>query len=120
MTDPQKNRTRQAEKQLPQRPQYVGIVVSLLGWAIVAVPILVISVLIFSVITTPDSSLISVGKFAVGIAGALLLFCMIAAPHLLGQAVVFRERGMRLAALVTGIPTVCAILYVVARWILNA
>lgn len=120
MSDPQKTRIKQTEQLLPHRPQYAGILVSLLGWAVVAVPILTLSVLIFTIIMNPNHSLFTIGKFALGLAGTLLLFCMIAAPHLLGQAVVFRERGMWLAALVTGIPTIGAILFVVSRWLLNA
>ena len=49
----------------------------------------------------------------------ILMFCMIAAPHLLGQAVRFRERAMWRSALITGVPTVCVVVYFIFRWLSN-
>ncbi|ALO67918.1 hypothetical protein AS189_17310 [Arthrobacter alpinus] len=102
-----------------ERSQLAGTVVALVGWAVVVVPIILMSVLIFAAVMEPSQSLAAPARVALIFAGAVLLFCMIAAPHLLGQAVRFKEKAMWRAALITGIPTVCVVLYFVFRWLSN-
>lgn len=120
MTDHNNQPPRQPDRLLPQRSQAVGSAVTLVGWLVVIIPIIAMALLIFAAVTNPDASLATVGKIGLIVLGAVLLFCMIAAPHLLGQAVIHRERGMWRAALWTGIPTVCVILYIVFRWLGSA
>lgn len=105
------------EQLLPPRSQLTGTIVSFVGWVVVIVPIIAMALLIFAAVTNPNTSIVAIGKIALIFLGAVLLFCMIAAPHLLGQAVIHRERGMWRAALVTGIPTVCVILFIAFRWL---
>ncbi|WP_449372021.1 hypothetical protein [Arthrobacter psychrolactophilus] len=102
-----------------QRSQLKGSMVSLVAWAVVILPIILLAILVFATVLEPSASIATPGRIAIAVGGAALLFCMIAAPHLLGQAVRFRERAMWRAALVTGIPTVCVVLYFIFRWLSN-
>lgn len=119
MTDATRRPPVHGEELLPPRSQLVGTLVSLLGWVVVILPIILMGVLIFSAVTNPAGGMATVGKIALMFLGAVLLLCMIAAPHLLGQAIIHRERAMWRAAAVTGIPTVAVIVYLVFRWLSN-
>lgn len=107
------------EQPLPPRSQLTGTLVAAAGWLVVVIPIIAMALIIFAAVTNPATSIATVGKIALIILGAALLFCMIATPHLLGQAAIHRERDMWRAALWTGIPTVCVILYLAVRWLAN-
>ncbi|MFQ4147687.1 hypothetical protein AAGW05_03160 [Arthrobacter sp. LAPM80] len=107
------------EQLRPQRSQLTGTVVSLIGWAVVILPIILMAILILATVIEPSASLATPGKLALILLGAVLLFCMIAAPHLLGQAVIHRERALWRGAIITGIPTVAVILYFIFRWLGN-
>ncbi|MGA7206723.1 MAG: hypothetical protein WBX27_19085 [Specibacter sp.] len=120
MTDPTHQKVPPRDQLLAPRSQLTGTLVAFVGWVVVIVPIISMALLIFAAVTNPNSSIVTLGKVALIFLGAALLFCMIAAPHLLGQAVIHRERGMWRAALVTGVPTVCVILYVAFRWLGSA
>ena len=102
-----------------ERSPLAGTVVSLVAWVVVVLPIILMSVLIFAAVMEPSQGMAAPARVALIIAGAVLLFCMIATPHLLGQAVRFKEKAMWRAALITGIPTVCVVLYFVFRWLSN-
>ncbi|ALV44387.1 hypothetical protein MB46_01490 [Arthrobacter alpinus] len=102
-----------------QRSQLSGTVVSLIGWVVVILPIIMLAILIFAAVMDPSASMTAPGRAAIAIGGAALLFCMIAAPHLLGQAVIHRERAMWRAALITGIPAACVVLYFAFRFLGN-
>ncbi|POH60151.1 hypothetical protein [Arthrobacter glacialis] len=119
MTDASSRSSAHGEELLPPRSQLVGTLASLGGWVVVIVPMIVMALIIFSAVTNPDGGMATVGKVALIFLGAALLFCMIAAPHLLGQAVIHRERAMWRAAAITGIPTAAVVLYVVFRWLSN-
>ena len=119
MTDSTRRPAPRREQLIPPRPQLLGAMVSLAGWVVMVIPILAVSLIIFAAVVNPDTSIVTVGRIALIILGAALLFCMIAAPHLLGQAVIHRERDMWKAALWTGIPTICVIFYLAFRWLLN-
>ncbi|MDJ0317308.1 MULTISPECIES: hypothetical protein [Arthrobacter] len=119
MTESSSHPAPHGEHLAPQRSQLAGTVVSLIGWVVVVLPIVMMSVLIFATVMDPSSGMTAPGNIALIFLGAVLLFCMIAAPHLLGQAVIYRERAMWRAALVTGLPTVCVILYLAFRWVSN-
>lgn len=108
-----------AERVKLERSQLVATLVSLAGWVVVIVPIILMALLVFATVMEPSQSLATPGRLALIFLGAVLLFCMIATPHLLGQAVRFKEKAMWRAALVTGIPTVCVILFFVYRWMAN-
>lgn len=56
---------------------------------------------------------------ALGILGFVATLSMLAFPPLLSQAGRFKEKAMLRAALITGIPTVCVVLYFVFRWLNN-
>jgi hypothetical protein len=120
MTGPQNPAAPRREQQLPPRPQLAGTVAALVGWVVVIVPIIAMALIIFATVTNPGSSIATVGKIALIVLGAVLLFCMISAPHLLGQAVIHRERALWKAALWTGVPTVGVLLYLAFRWLLNS
>jgi len=117
MTEPTKQPAAKSDHLLAPRSQLVGTVAALVGWAVVIVPIIATAALLFVTVVNPDTSLANFGKIALIVLGAVLLFCMIAAPHFVGQAVIHRERAMWRAALWTGIPTVAVILFLVALWI---
>ncbi len=102
-----------------QRPQLVGTVVALVGWVVVALPIILMSVVIFAEIMRPDRGMWDPRNLGLMFVGAVLMFCMIAFPHLLGQAVRFRERAMWRSAIITGVPTVCVVVYFIFRWLAN-
>lgn len=102
-----------------ERSPLTGTVVSLIAWAVVALPIVLMSLFIFAAVMEPSQGMAAPARVALIFAGAALLFCMIATPHLLGQAVRFKEKAMWRAALITGIPTVCVVLYFVFRWLSN-
>lgn len=109
--------TAKSEQLQAPRSQLTGTLASLVCWAIVIVPLIVMATLMFGLVMNPDTSLVNIGKIALIILGAVLLFCMIAAPHFVGQAVIHRERAMWLAALWTGIPTAGAIIFLLVVWI---
>lgn len=106
-------------EELPPRSQLTGTVVSLIAWAVVALPIVLLAVVVFAEVMQPDRGLADPRNLALMFGGAVLLFCMLATPHLMGQAARFRERAMWLAALATGIPTVGVVLYFIFRWLGN-
>lgn len=103
----------------PQRSQLVGSVVSLIMWLVVALPIVLMSILIFAEVMRPDRGMWDPRNIALMAIGAVLMFCMVAAPHLIGQAVRFRERAMWRSAIITGVPTVCVVGYFIFRWLSN-
>lgn len=107
------------ERQKQERSQLTGTLVSLAGWAVVVLPIILMSIFIFAAVMEPSQGMAAPARLALIFAGAALLFCMIATPHLLGQAVRFKEKAMWRAALFTGIPTVCVILFFAYRWLAN-
>lgn len=107
------------ETMLEPRPQKFGAMATLIAWVIETVPIIAISLIIFAEVVSPDSSALSLGKLVIIVLGVALLFCMIAFPQLLGNAVVHRERGLWRSALITGISTAGAILYIIFRWLAN-
>ena len=119
MTDTSNHPAPHGEHLAPQRSHLSGTVVSLVGWLVVIVPIILMAVLIFAAVLNPSAGMAAPGRIALIFLGAALLFCMSAAPHLLGQAVIYRERAMWRAALITGIPTVAVIVYFVFRWLSN-
>lgn len=96
-----------------------GSVASLAGWLVVALPIILMSVMIFAEVMRPDRGMWDPRNIALMFAGAALLFAMIAFPHLLGQAIRFRERAMKRAAIITGVPTACVVGYFIFRWLSN-
>lgn len=107
-------------QQVPQeRSALVGSTVSLVGWLVVLVPIILMSVVIFAEVMRPDRGMWDMRNIALMFGGALLMFCMITFPHLLGQAVRFRERTMWRSAIITGIPTICVVVYFIFRWLSN-
>lgn len=106
-------------EELPPRSQLTGTVVSLIAWAVVALPIVLLAVVVFAEVMQPDRGLADPRNLALMFGGAVLLFCMLATPHLMGQAARFRERAMWLAALATGIPTAGVVLYFIFRWLGN-
>ena len=119
MTDTPSHPPVHGELRHNQRSQLSGTVASLIGWVIVIVPIVLLAVLIFAAVIDPSAGMATPGRIAIAVGGAALLFCMIAAPHLLGQAVIHRERAMWRAALITGIPAACVVIYFLFRWLSN-
>ena len=119
MTDTSGTPASHGETLAPQRSQLVGTVVSLIAWLVVALPIILMSLTIFAEVMKPDRGMWHPRNLALMFSGAILMFCMIAAPHLLGQAVRFRERAMWRSALITGVPTVCVVVYFIFRWLSN-
>lgn len=108
-----------AERQKLERSQLIGTLVALGGWLVVTLPIILMSIFIFAAVMEPSQGMATPARLALIFAGAALLFCMLATPHLLGQAVRFKEKAMWRAALITGIPTVCVVFYFVFRWLAN-
>lgn len=109
----------QGEGPSTQSSQLTGTVVSLIAWAVVALPLILLAVLIFAEVMQPDRGLADPRNLALMFGGAVLLLCMLATPHLMGQAARFQERAMWLAALATGIPTAGVIVYFLVRWLSN-
>lgn len=119
MTDASGAQATQDQNVPQQRSQLAGSVVALAGWVVVALPIVLMAVVIFAEIMRPDRGMWDPRNLALMLLGAVLLFCMIAFPHLLGQAVRFRERAMWRSAIITGVPTVCVVVYFLYRWLAN-
>lgn len=119
MTDTSQTPTSPRGQAAQARSQLTGSIVSLIGWLVVALPIILMSVVIFAEVMRPDRGMWDLRNLALMFAGALLMFCMIAFPHLLGQAVRFRERAMWRSAIITGVPTACVVVYFVFRWLSN-
>ncbi|MDO5751939.1 hypothetical protein [Arthrobacter sp.] len=119
MTDASSHPTPGTKSSPQTRSQLTGTVVSLIGWVVVILPIVLMSVMIFASVLDPSAGMAAPARVGLMFLGAILLFCMIATPHLLGQAVIYRERAMWRAALITGIPTVAVILYFLFRWLSN-
>lgn len=119
MSEPAKKSQAASETMLVPRSQLTGTLVSLLGWIVLIVPMLLISFIIFAAVTQPNSTVFAVTKIGLIVLGVALLFCMIAFPQLLGQAVIHRERDMYRAAIITGIPTAGVVIYLLIRWLSN-
>lgn len=119
MTDTSSHPAPHGEGLQPQRSQQTGTLVSLIGWTAVLLPIILMSITIFAAVLEPSDGMAAPGRVGLMFLGAVLLFCMIASPHLLGQAVIYRERAMWRAALYTAIPTVGVIIYFLFRWLSN-
>lgn len=102
-----------------ERSQLAGTITSLVGWVVVVLPIILMSLLIFAEVLRPDRGMWHPASLALMFGGALLLLCMVTFPHFVGQAVRFREKAMLRAALITGIPTAAVVLFFVVRWIAN-
>ncbi len=96
-----------------------GAVTTLVAWVAVILPIILMSVTIFAEIMRPDQGMWTPRNLSLMFLGAILLFCMIAFPQFLGNAVRFRERAMWRSAIITGVPTACVVVYFVFRWLAN-
>ncbi len=120
MTDTTRRSTPHGEDPRRESSQLTGALVSLAAWVVVALPIILLAVLVFAEVMAPDRGLADPRNLALMFGGAVLLLCMLATPHLMGQAARFRERAMWRAALLTGIPTAVVIMYFIFRWLGNA
>lgn len=119
MTDTTRQPGRHGADLRRPRSQLTGTLVSLAAWLVVALPIILLAVVIFAEVMAPDRGLADPRNVALMFGGAILLLCMLATPHLMGQAARFRERAMWRAALLTGIPTAGVVTYFIFRWLGN-
>lgn len=119
MTDTSGTPASHGEALAPQRSQLIGTVTSLVTWLVVVLPIILMSIIIFAEVMSPDRGMWAPRNLALMFLGAVLMFAMISFPHFLGQAVRFRERAMWRSALITGVPTVGVVVYFIFRWLSN-
>lgn len=102
----------------PYRSNWWSVAIIVIGWTALAYPIVLLGLLSFIFMTGTYDGSVTVGSVAFGILGVFLTLSMLAFPVLLGMAVKVRRRRLWISAIVTGVLTVAAFLYLTSQWII--
>ena len=102
----------------PHRSVWWLVAITLVGWALLAYPALILALLSYVITTGTTDSPATAASVAIGLLGFVATLCMVAFPLLLGLAVKARRRTLWLAAILTGVLAVAACIYIVGAWII--
>ena len=102
----------------PQRSALWALGITLLGWLLLAYPAVLLALLSFILISGSDGSGTTASSVVAGILGMVFVVCMVAAPVLLGLAVMKRRRRFWIPAVITWLLSIAAVIYVIVEWLL--
>ncbi|ALE05032.1 hypothetical protein AL755_05270 [Arthrobacter sp. ERGS1:01] len=102
----------------PQRSVLWALGITLLGWLLLAYPAVLLALLSYILISGSDGSGTSASSVVAGILGMVFVVCMVAAPVLLGLAVMKRLRRFWIPAVITWVLSIAAVIYVIVEWLL--
>ncbi|MHA7178332.1 hypothetical protein ACX80D_16975 [Arthrobacter sp. Sr24] len=100
----------------PHRPPWLAIAITVIGWAILAYPAIILGLLSFILMTGSTDSPSAGPGITLGVLGFLVTLVMLAFPFLLGFAVKARRRSLWIGACVTGVVTLGALIYLAVEW----
>lgn len=107
-----------APEALPQRSIWWAVAITIVGWVLLAYPVVLLALLSFVVMTGTLDSTTTAASVALGILGFVATLSMLAFPPLLGFAVKTRRRPYWIAALLTGVLTIAACIYLTVEWLI--
>ena len=87
------------------------------GWLLLAYPIVLLGLVATVFVTGPLDGEVTAAGVALGLLGYLGTLAMLTFPPVLAIAVMARCRSLWLLALVTGVLTAAAFLYLTAEWV---
>ncbi|ALV44386.1 hypothetical protein MB46_01485 [Arthrobacter alpinus] len=102
----------------PQRSVWWTIGIVLVGWALLAYPIILMTLISLVIMTGPLDGVVTASGVAWGIIGMIGALAMLAFPVLLGLAVKVRRRALWIPALLTGALTIAACIYLTVEWLI--
>lgn len=102
----------------PHRSAWWTVGITLVGWVMLAYPVVLLGLLSAIVITGSLDSTVTASSVALGIAGFLAALSMAAFPLLLGLAVKTRRRALWIPAVLTGLLTVAMCIYLTVAWLI--
>ncbi|WP_218713556.1 hypothetical protein [Arthrobacter sp. BF1] len=100
----------------PHRPPWLGVVIAIVGWALLAYPAIILALVSFIIMTGASGSGTTAPAIALGLLGFLATLAMLAFPLLLGLAVKARRRSLWIAACLTGVVAIGACIYLAVEW----
>lgn len=101
----------------PHRSVWWAIGITLVGWALLAYPVVLLGLLSYIVMAGTYDGTVTAASVALGMAGFLATLAMVAFPLLLGLAVKARRRPLWFAAILTGALSVAACIYLTVEWL---
>lgn len=111
-------RSRTAESAAPQRSIWWAVGIAVAGWALLAYPAFLLSMLSLLIVNGSLDGQATAGSVILGILGFLATACMLAFPPLLGFAVKTRRRSLWLSAILTGALSLVMCFYLLVGWII--
>lgn len=102
----------------PQRSIWWAVAITIVGWVLLAYPVVLLALLSFVVMAGTLNSTATAASVALGILGFVATLSMLAFPLLLGLAVKTRRRRYWIAALLTGVLTIATCIYLTVEWLL--
>ena len=102
----------------PQRSIWWAVAITLVGWVLLAYPVVLLALLSVVVTTGTLDSTSTAASVALGILGFIATLSMLAFPPLLGLAVKTRRRPYWIAAIPTGALTIAACIYLTVEWLI--
>ena len=94
-----------------------GMLIAVGGWLLLAYPIVLLGLVATVFVTGPLDGEVTAAGVALGLLGYLGTLAMLTFPPVLAIAVMARRRSLWLLALVTGVLTAAAFLYLTAEWV---
>ncbi|POH60153.1 hypothetical protein [Arthrobacter glacialis] len=107
-----------APEALLQRSIWWAVAITLVGWVLLAYPMVLLALLSFVIMTGTLDSTTTAASVALGILGFVATLSMLAFPLLLGLAVKTRRRPYWIAALLTGVLAIAACVYLTVEWLI--
>lgn len=99
------------------RSLWWGMLITVVGWLLLAYPIVLLGLVSTVLATGPLDGEATAAGIALGILGYLGTLAMLAFPPALGFAVMARRRTPWIIAIITGVLTLAAFLYLTAEWL---
>ncbi|MDJ0312532.1 hypothetical protein [Arthrobacter sp. H35-D1] len=109
----------QAPETTAKKPRSLwwGMLITVVGWLLLAYPIVLLGLVSTVLATGPLDGKVTAAGVALGILGYLGTLAMLAFPPVLGFAVMARRRTPWIIAIVTGVLTLAAFLYLTVEWL---
>jgi hypothetical protein len=101
-----------------QRSVWWALGITLVGWLVLAYPAALLALLSYILISGSTDDAATAGSVVAGVVGMAFVACMVAAPPLLGLAVMKRLRRFWIPAVITWILSIVAVVYVIVEWLL--
>ncbi len=100
------------------RSLWWGMLITVVGWLLLAYPIVLLALVSTVFVSGPLDGKVTAAGVALGILGYIGTLAMLAFPPLLGFAVMARRRTPWLVAILTGVLTLAAFIYLTTQWLI--